>query len=64
MIKTSEYYEFTSHKLHKSWRKGESPPSLEIYSFPSDKALYVVATLDCYIERTSIWREKIKLLNY
>ena len=38
--------------------KGESPPSLKIYAFPSDKALCVVAALDCYIERTSIWREK------
>ena len=58
MIKTSEYYEFRFQKLHKSWRKGESPPSLKIYAFPSDKALCVVAALDCYIERSSIWREK------
>ena len=58
MIKTSEYYEFRYHKLHKSWRRGESPPSLKIYAFPSDKALCVVAALDCYIERSSIWREK------
>ena len=53
MIKTSEYCEFRFHKLHKCLRKGESPPS-----FPSDKALCVVATLDCYIERSSIWREE------
>ena len=58
MIKTSEYYEIRFHKLHKSWRKGESPPSLKLYAFPSDKALCVVAALDCYIERSSIWREK------
>ena len=58
MIKTSEYYEFRFHKLHKSWGRGESPPSLKKYAFPSDKALCVVATLDCYIDRTSIWREK------
>ena len=32
--------------------------SLKIYAFPSDKALFVVADLNCYIERTSIWREK------
>ena len=36
MIKTSEYYEFKFHKPHKSWRRGESPPSLKIYAFPSD----------------------------
>ena len=58
MIQTSEYYEFRFHKLHKSWRRGESPPLLKIYAFSSDKALYVVTALDCYIERTSIWREK------
>ena len=34
-----------------------SPPSLKIYAFPLDKALCVVAALDCDIERTSIWRE-------
>ena len=39
MMKTSKYYEFKFHK---------------IYAFPSDKALYVVAGLDCYIERTSV----------
>ena len=32
--------------------------SLKIYAFPSDKALFVLADLNCYIERTSIWREK------
>ena len=37
---------------------GESPPSLKIYAFPSDKALCVVAALHCYGERISIWREK------
>ena len=58
MIKTSEYYEFRFHKLHKSWRKGEFSPSLKIYAFPSDKALGVVAALDCYLERSSMWREE------
>ena len=58
VIKTSEYYEFKFHKPHKSWRRGESPPSLKIYAFPSDHALCAVAALDCYIEATSIWREK------
>ena len=58
MIKTSEYYEFRFHKLHKSCRRGESPPSLKINAFPSYRALCVVGALDCYIDRTSIWREK------
>ena len=26
MMKTSEYYEFRFLKLHKSWRRDESPP--------------------------------------
>ena len=58
MIKTSKYYEFRFHKLHKSWRRGESPSSLKIYAFSSDKALYVVAPLHFCIDKTSIWREK------
>ena len=58
MIKTSEYDEFRFHNLHKSWRRSESLFSLKIYAFPSDKALCVVAALDCFIEISSIWREK------
>ena len=58
MIKTSECDEFRFHNLHKTWRRSESLFSLKIYAFPSDKALCVVAALDCYIERSSIWREK------
>ena len=58
MIKTSQYYEFRFHKFHKSWKSVESPPSLKIYALLSDKALCAVATLDCYIERTTVWREK------
>ena len=38
-------------KMHKSWRRGESPTSLKSYAFPSDKALCLVAALDRYIER-------------
>ena len=41
MIKTSDHYEFKFHKSHKSWRRCESPSSLKIYAFPSDKALCV-----------------------
>ena len=48
MIKTSEYYEFRFQKLHKSSRKDECPPSLEIYAFPSGKELCAVTALDCY----------------
>ena len=64
MVKTSEYYEFRFHKLHKSCRRGEYPPSLKIYAFPSNKALCVVAALDCYIERTSICRASQSLVSF
>ena len=39
-----------------SWSRSEPLPSLKISASPSDKALCVVAALDCYIERTLIWR--------
>ena len=48
-------------KLRKSGRRSESSPLLKIYVFQSDKSdkvLYTVAALDCYIERTSIWRKQ------
>ena len=59
-LKTVEYYEYRFHKLHKSRIRGQSPLFLKIYAFSSEKALCEVAALDCYIERTSIWREKIQ----
>ena len=51
MIKTTEYYDIRLHKLYKSQRKDESPPSLVIYVFPSNKALCEVAALDCYYSK-------------
>ena len=38
--------------------EGMNLPLLKIYALSSDKVLGVVAALDCYIERTSISREK------
>ena len=58
MIKASKYYEFRFHEPRKSWRMGESLPLLESFVFPLDKALCVVAALDCYVERTSVPREE------
>ena len=57
-MKTSEYHEFKFHKLEALGEGVESPPSLKIYALPSDKALCVVAALDCCIERTLIWRQQ------
>ena len=61
MVKANEYHEFRFDKLRKSGRRSESSPLLKIYVFQSDKSdkvLYTVAALDCYIEKTSIWRKQ------
>ena len=50
--------EYRFHKLHNSWSRGEPLPLLKISASSSDKALCVVAALDCYTERTLIWRAK------
>ena len=59
IVKTSGYYEF---QLQKTWRRGKYSPSLKLYAFPSDKILRVIADLDCYIERTAIWRAKTSII--
>ena len=64
MIKINECFKFRFQKLHKSWRRSDSPPSLKIYAFPSDNALCVVAALDCYMKEYQSGEKKIKLLNY
>ena len=51
---------FTFEKIHKTWRKVKSPPSLKVYSFEEDTKLCVVATLEEYIKRTKVWRGKDK----
>ena len=44
-------------KLHKSCRKGQAPPALTYFAFEEDKALYVLKTLNEYINRSKPWRE-------
>ena len=56
----TNYHMFTFGKLHKSWRKRKSPPSLKVYSFKEDTKLCVVATLEQYLKRTKFWRRKDK----
>ena len=55
MTKTSSRFTFTFHKLHKSWRKGKSPPSVTFHSFDEDETLCVVATTNEYLKRSEKW---------
>ena len=57
MVKDKDRYIFYFSKLHKSWRKGQVPPTITYFSFGEDKALHVVETLNEYINRSKPWRE-------
>ena len=52
MVKTSQKYVFKFHKLHKPWRQGQKPTTLEFAGFSQDKYLCVVSALDEYLKRT------------
>ena len=56
IVKTSQKYVFKFHKLHKSWRQGQKPTTLEFVAFSQDKDLCVVSALDEYLNRTEEWR--------
>ena len=56
MVKSEDAYFFTFHKLHKSWRKGKSPPKPCSYKYPKDQKLCVVSALDEYLKHTKTWR--------
>ena len=56
IVKTSQKYVFKFHKLHKSWRQGQKPTTLEFVAFSQDKDLCVVSVLDEYLSRTEEWR--------
>ena len=56
MVKTPQKYVFQFHKLHKSWRKGQKPTTLEFVAFPQYKDLCAVSVLDEYLNRTEEWR--------
>ena len=57
MANDKDRYIFYFSKLHKSWRKGQVPPTITYFSFGEDKALHVVETLNEYINRSKPWRE-------
>ena len=56
MVKTSQKYVFKFHKLHKFWRQGQKPATLEFVAFSQDKDLCVVSALDEYLNRAEEWR--------
>ena len=46
MVKILQKYVFKFHKLHKSWRQGQKPITLEFVAFSQDKDFCVVSALD------------------
>ena len=44
MAKTSQKYVFKFHNLHKSWRQGQKPTTLEFAAFPQGKEFCIVWT--------------------
>ena len=46
LVKTSQKYVSKFRKLHKSWRQGQKPTTLEFVAFSQDKDLCVVSALD------------------
>ena len=55
MVKTSQKYVFKFHKLHKSWRQGQKPTTLEFVAFSQEKDFCVVSALDENLNRTEQW---------
>ena len=52
MTKGDNKLTFYFAKLYKSWRKGKPPPSFTAIDFAEDPQLYVIETLDTYLDRT------------
>ena len=57
VAKDKNRYIFYFSKLHKSWKKGQTPPVITYFAFGEDKTLCVVETLNEYINRSKPWRE-------
>ena len=49
-----DQYKFVSTKLHKSWKKGKSPPSVSFFAYTEDPRMCVVKCLDAYLDRTKV----------
>ena len=52
ILRTEGKFVFIFHKLHKSWKYGKAPPSLEFCEYIEDRDLCVVTTLNEYIKHT------------
>ena len=57
IAKDNDRYIFYFSKLHKSWRKCQTPPTMTYFAFGEDKALCVMETLNEYINCSKPWRE-------
>jgi len=53
---------FFFSKITKSWKKGRTPPTLELKKFSQDSSVCVVNCLDEYLRRSGSWRVKVQLL--
>ena len=51
-------YKFHFSKLTKSWKKGKTPPCLELRVSPQERDLYVMTCFEAYLKRSNSWREK------
>ena len=60
MLRPEEKFAFFFHKIHKSWKYGKVPPSLELCKCTEDRELCVVTTLNDYIKRAYQWRAEKK----
>ena len=67
MGRLHNHYVFTYDKLHKGWRRGQSPPVVRLFAYSQDPELCVVKCLNEYIRRSEKWRTDTKnqlLLSY
>ena len=64
MGRLPDKFKFTYTKLHKGWKRGKAPPSIEFNAYTNDPELCVVQCLDEYLQRSKCWRgnEKTQLL--
>ena len=58
MVKTVSSCRFHCSKLTMSWKKGKTPPCLELRAYPQDRDSCVTTCLEEYLKRFNSWREK------
>ena len=56
MVKGPDRYIFSFGKLYKAWQRGKAPPEVTYYSYPHNKILCVIDTLEEYLSRSEKWR--------